>query len=151
MIGIRLQPICAMFLIYLAVKIARHPAPTIPARTEGSENKKTSLIASYSVGLFWTLSGPSALLGFAAVTPHALDLGAATWVAVICLAGCVLVASATWWTALVIVVALGRHELTPSKLRLANLTTATSLGVPVLLILTQTVKLAAQTQDATLL
>lgn len=136
-----LQAGCAAFLLHLAVRTVRRPAPTLAAsqgrRPRGSRHARPW--CCYTLGLAWTLGNPVTLLGFAALSPGFLGAGAYEAHALPELAAGVFLGSAAWWTALAASVALARGLLTERCLRLANVVTGTLLALVALGLLARTV------------
>ena len=136
-----LQAGCTAFLMHLAVRTMRRPAPTLAASygcpLRGRRHARPW--RCYALGLAWTLGNPMTLLGFAALSPGFLRAGAYEASALPGLATGVFLGSAAWWTALAACVALARGLLTERGLQLANMVTGMLLALVAVGMLARTV------------
>lgn len=118
-----LQLCASLFLLYMAVKAARH-TPLLNAALRPLPAGR-----AYITGLMWTLGNPMTLLGFLTLTPGILEEGTPSWKILALISLGVLLGSAAWWTTLTLATNLLRRRLSARGLRYVNLIISSALFV----------------------
>jgi threonine/homoserine/homoserine lactone efflux protein len=118
-----LQLCASLFLLYMAVKAARH-TPSLNAVLPPLPPGR-----AYVTGLMWTLGNPMTLLGFLTLTPGILEEGTPSWKILALISLGVLLGSAAWWTTLTLATNLLRRRLSTRGLRYFNLIISSALFV----------------------